>query len=57
MEWYWYITGAATVLFIQSVALNIALANGWIKIQRGNQTIKVVRVYDQDNSRELKRAN
>lgn len=57
MEWYWYITGAATVLFVQSVLLNIALANGWVKILRDNRKMNLVRIYDQDDSKGLRRAN
>jgi hypothetical protein len=54
--WYWYISGAVTVLFFQSVLLNYALMNGWIKISRERHQMHVVRAYDQDKSRELQRA-
>lgn len=55
--WYWYISGIVTVLFLQSVLLNYALINGWIKISRERHKMHVVRAYDQDNSKELLRAN
>lgn len=53
--WYWYFTGIATVLFLQSVILNIGLATGWIKYQGRNSKTKLY-LYDQDNSQEYKRA-
>ena len=53
--WYWYLSGAFTVLFIQSVLLNFALMNGWLKISRQDNKIQVMQPYDQDRSRELLR--
>jgi hypothetical protein len=32
MEWYWYISGIVTTLFVQSLLLNVGLARGWVKI-------------------------
>ena len=31
MMWYWYFTGMVTVLFLQSILLNIGLAKGWVR--------------------------
>lgn len=54
--WYWYISGIVTILFLESVLLNYALMNGWIKINRERHQMHIVRAYDQDNSKELLRA-
>jgi hypothetical protein len=56
MEWYWYITGVFTILFIQSAILNIALMNGWVKIYRNKRKLTVVHGYELENSRQLKSA-
>ncbi len=55
MEWYWYITGAGTVLFVESVLFNVAQYKGWVKFSKSNEPV-VRRIYDQDNSGSHKRA-
>ena len=55
MEWYWYFTGMATVLFIQSLLFNYAQYKGWVKFHKRTNT-PVRRLYDQDNSGQHKRA-
>jgi hypothetical protein len=57
MEWYWYLSGAVTVLFVESVLLNIGLARGWVKFHK-KQPVRanITRLYDQDNSGSHKKA-
>jgi hypothetical protein len=55
MEWYWYLTGAGTVLFIESVLFNYAQYKGWVKFHKRTKA-PIHRVYDQDNSGPYKRA-
>jgi hypothetical protein len=55
MAWYWYITGACTVLFVESVLFNLAQYKGWVKFSKSNEPV-VRRIYDQDNSGSHKRA-
>ena len=55
MEWYWYFTGMATVLFALSVLLNIGLATGYVKYQR-TRSARIVHIYDQDNTGGHKRS-
>ena len=55
MEWYWYFTGAGTVLFIESVLFNYAQYKGWVKFHKRTKA-PIHRVYDQDNSGPYKRA-
>lgn len=31
MEWYWYLSGIITTLFIESILLNVGLAKGWVQ--------------------------
>lgn len=52
--WYWYCTGIVTVLFVQSILLNIGLATGYIKWNK-NKYPAPVRIYDQDASGEIYR--
>lgn len=56
MEWYWYFTGISTVLFIQSVFLNIGLAKGWVKYYGKTNSKPKLHIYDQDNSGKYNRA-
>jgi hypothetical protein len=56
MMWYWYFTGMATVLFLQSILLNIGLAKGWVRFVGRRPEFTAVRLYDQDNSGSYKRA-
>lgn len=56
MMWYWYFTGMATVLFLQSILLNIGLAKGWVRFVGRRPKFTAVRLYDQDNSGSYKRA-
>lgn len=53
--WYWYFTGMFTVLFVQSILLNIGLATGFIKWHKRRPQLTSVRLYDQDNSGQYKR--
>lgn len=53
--WYWYFSGMTSLLFVQSIILNIALANGTIK-WRKRVNLAPVRIYDQDLSGEIKRS-
>lgn len=53
--WYWYFSGMVSLLFVQSVILNIALANGTIKWRR-RVNLASVHLYDQDLSGEIKRS-
>lgn len=57
--WYWYISGAVTVLFIQSLILNVGLVRGWVRFtedSKESRSLKpVTRVYDQDNSGSYRR--
>jgi hypothetical protein len=55
MEWYWYLTGISTVIFIQSVFLNIGLAKGWVKYHGKTNSKPKLHIYDQDNSQGYKR--
>lgn len=48
MEWYWYLTGISTVIFVQSVLLNIGLAKGWIEYHGRKNSKPRVHIYDQD---------
>jgi hypothetical protein len=52
--WYWYCTGIVTVLFVQSVLLNIGLATGYIKWNKNKYPAPVC-IYDQDASGEIYR--
>lgn len=54
--WYWYISGAFTVLFIESIILNIGLMQGWVKFTEKRNKVVPVRIYDQDNSGSIKRS-
>jgi hypothetical protein len=56
MMWYWYFTGMVTVLFLQSILLNIGLAKGWVRFVGRKPEFTTVRLYDQDNSGSYKRA-
>lgn len=56
MMWYWYFTGIVTVLFLQSILLNIGLAKGWVRFVGRKPEFTTVRLYDQDNSGSYKRA-
>lgn len=56
MMWYWYFTGMATVLFLQSILLNIGLAKGWVRFVGRRPEFTAVHLYDQDNSGSYKRA-
>ena len=56
MEWYWYLDGIASILFLQSVLLNVALMKGWVKVYRNKRTLTVVHGYELENSRQLKSA-
>jgi hypothetical protein len=56
MMWYWYFTGMATVLFLQSILLNIGLVRGWVRFTGKKEYSKPTRLYDQDNSGSYKRA-
>jgi hypothetical protein len=49
MEWYWYLTGVSTVIFLQSVLLNIGLAKGWVEYHGRKNSKPRVHIYDQDN--------
>lgn len=65
--WYWYISGAFTVLFIESIILNIGLMQGWIKFtEKQNKVVPrnagwfiseddQIHLYNQDNSGSIKR--
>lgn len=53
--WYWYFSGMISLLFVQSVILNIALANGTIK-WRKRVTLAPVHLYDQDSYDKIKRS-
>lgn len=55
MMWYWYFTGMATVLFVQSLMFNYAQYKGWVKFTKRPERV-VHRLYDQDNSGSHKRA-
>lgn len=57
MMWYWYFTGMVTVLFVQSILLNIGLARGWVRFIGRGPKKPVVRLYDQDNSGSYKRVS
>jgi hypothetical protein len=50
MEWYWYCTGIATGVFVQSLILNIALLKGWItyETERANNTR--IRIYPRNKT-------
>ena len=56
MMWYWYFTGMGTILFFQSILLNIGLAKGWVRFVGYKPQITTPRLYDQDNSDSYKRA-
>ena len=56
MMWYWYFTGMGTILFFQSILLNIGLAKGWVRFVGYKPRITTPRLYDQDNSDSYKRA-
>lgn len=53
--WYWYISGAVTVLFLESIILNVGLMTGFIQWRHGKKN-SVVRLYDQDNSGSIRRS-
>ena len=55
MEWYWYLSGAVTVLFVESVVLNFGLVRGWVKFHPRKRA-PITRLYDQDNSGSHKKA-
>lgn len=55
MMWYWYFTGMATVLFLQSILLNVGLARGWVRFMGRSSKTPAIRLYDQDNSGSYKR--
>lgn len=55
MEWYWYIAGIHTTLFALSLLLNVGLATGFIKY-KPRKNVRVVHLYDQDNSGEHRRS-
>jgi len=55
MMWYWYFTGMVTVLFLQSILLNVGLAKGWVRFVGRSSKAPVTRLYDQDNSDSYKR--
>lgn len=52
--WYWYFSGMFTILFAQSILLNIGLARGWVKFHKRTKPV-VRRIYDQDDSGSYKR--
>jgi hypothetical protein len=54
--WYWYFSGIVTVLFLQSILLNVGLATGFIKWRKPEYPAPV-RIYDQDASGEIRRAS
>ena len=56
MMWYWYFTGITTVLFLQSILLNVGLAKGWIQYTGRRSKTPAIRLYDQDDSGSYKRA-
>jgi hypothetical protein len=56
MMWYWYFTGMVTVLFLQSILLNIGLVRGWVRFTGKKEYPQPTRLYDQDNSGSYKRA-
>lgn len=53
--WYWYFSGVVSVLFVQSIILNIAQANGLIQWRKPTKLAPVY-LYDQDKSGEIKRS-
>lgn len=59
MTWYWYFTGAFSVLFVQSVLLNIAQAKGWVKLLvPENKETKEPKLYNwEDYSGPISRSN
>lgn len=53
--WYWYFTGAFTVLFLESLLFNYAQYKGWVKFHKSDKK-PIRRIYDQDDSGSYKRA-
>lgn len=57
--WYWYISGAVTVLFVQSLILNVGLVRGWVRFKEdsteSHSSKSVTYLYDQDNSGSYRR--
>lgn len=57
MEWFWYIDGIVTVLFLESVALNYAQYKGWIKFQSRRPIKRTAELYNwEDHTGPTKRA-
>jgi hypothetical protein len=49
MEWYWYCTGLATGVFVQSLILNIALLKGWMTYETERTNNTKIRIYPGNN--------
>jgi hypothetical protein len=47
-EWFWYLSGISSVIFLQSILLNIGLTKGWIKYESKTYTKAKLFIYDQD---------
>lgn len=49
MIWYWYLTGAATVITCLSMLANVGFASGWLRYERvRNGRQSALKIYDQD---------
>jgi hypothetical protein len=58
MMWYWYLSGVTTTILIQSLLLNLGLANGWVKILNRRPQPPKVELYNwEDNSGPISRVS
>lgn len=56
--WYWYISGIVTVLFVQSVLLNVGQALGWVKFLNRKPQKQATKLYNwADDSGPISRAS
>lgn len=55
--WYWYIDGIITVLFLESILLNIGLVRGWLKFNSRQPRKETAMLYNwEDHTGPTKRA-